>query len=186
MRSIRVLAATLLLVPALLLAQANEAAFQLESTVGLDHATCSDQAHLTLPAGPTEVVVCLTLTNNGVDTLFLHQIVSEQLGVQEPGALYTLPVNASVFYTYAARLDSSTGLVSRWESEDLLGRRYCQIAWSIVTLGRSVLGLTGEGSVLTCDPDTVPVAPIDPMDPVEPVQPVDPVTTPIGPSSYSG
>jgi hypothetical protein len=119
-------------------AQSLQRAFHLESTVGLDRNTCSNTKNLALPAGPASVVVCLRLSNNGVDTLYLHQIVSEQLGVLESSALYTLPVGQSVFYTYALRLNQSTGIVSRWLSEDLLGRRYCQVAWSVVKLGRSL------------------------------------------------
>lgn len=157
----RLLASLLLLVgfaPALLHAQvpaqAQERAFQLESTVGLDPAVCASEQNLNLPAGTTEVVVCLTLANNGVETLYLHQLVSEQLGVLEPAALYTLPAHSSVFYTYAVPVSATTGLVSRWVSEDLSGGRYCAIAWSVVSLGRSLFGSGGHsGNGLICEPD---------------------------------
>jgi hypothetical protein len=57
-----------------------------------------------------------------------------------------------VFYTYAVPVSGSTGLVSRWVSEDLAGRRYCEIAWSVVTLGRSLFGTGGPaGTGLSCE-----------------------------------
>jgi hypothetical protein len=153
-------ALSLLAAPTLLVAQDRERAFQFESTVGLDPTSCASERNFSAPAGTTEVVVCLTLANNGLETLYLHQLVSEQLGVLEPAALYTLPAQSSVFYTYAAPVSGTTGLVSRWVSEDLSGRRYCDIAWSVVTLGRAMFGAGpsagGEiGSGLTCEPESV-------------------------------
>ena len=152
------LALGLCAVPMAALGQSVQRAFHLESTVGVDSRSCSNTQNLALPAGPANVVVCLRLSNNGVDTLYLHQIVSEQLGVLESAALYTLPAGQSVLYTYPLRLTQSTGIASRWLSEDLLGRRYCQVAWSVVKLGRALPDglVTGAG-----DPGTreLPVKP---------------------------
>ncbi len=145
MRLSTVFVLTLLLAPGVLLAQAQDRAFQLESTVGLDPSSCASDQNLNLPGGASEVVVCLTLANNGLETLYLHQLVSEQLGVLDPAALYTLPAHSAVFYTYAVPVSATAGLVSRWVSEDLSGQRYCAIAWSVVTLGRTLFG-TGSGS----------------------------------------
>lgn len=112
-------------------ASADGYGIHLESTVSLG-TECGSDSHLTLPPGDHTVTVCLSARNGTDQTMYLHDIVAERLGPLVEESLYTLPADASVFYTYPIRLARSAALVSRWIAWGEGGRSGCAVAWSLI------------------------------------------------------
>jgi hypothetical protein len=82
-------------------------------TVGLDPALCATTGAITV--GPnTAVTYCYEVTNTGLTTLGLHDLVDSELGVILDGFTFALAPQASVFLTQTAVITQTTVNTATW------------------------------------------------------------------------
>ena len=82
-------------------------------TVGLDPAVCASADEITV--GPnTPVTYCYEVTNTGVTTFGLHDLVDSELGVILDGFSFGLMPEASVFVTQTAVITETTVNMATW------------------------------------------------------------------------
>jgi subtilisin-like proprotein convertase family protein len=85
----------------------------LDKTVGTDPAVCATTDVINVIAGTT-VVYCYEVTNSGLTTLNLHDLVDSELGSLLNGFAYALTPGASVFLTETAVINVTTVNTATW------------------------------------------------------------------------
>lgn len=85
----------------------------LNKTVGLDPSVCATTDVITVQAG-TEVVYCYEVTNTGLTTLGLHDLMDSELGSILDGFAFALAPGASVFLTQTAVINTNTTNSATW------------------------------------------------------------------------
>ncbi len=87
---------------------------QLDKTVGTDPGVCASTESIQVPAG-TDVTYCFEVTNLGLVTLNLHDVVDSELGqLLGPDFSFSLAPAASVFFTVTTQITQTTVNTATW------------------------------------------------------------------------
>jgi hypothetical protein len=85
----------------------------LSKTVGTDPSACADAGEIDVAEG-TPVTYCFEVTNTGLTTLTLHDLVDSHLGTILDGFPFSLMPGASIFVTQTAVITQTTVNTATW------------------------------------------------------------------------
>ncbi|MCA9972931.1 MAG: hypothetical protein KC425_22090, partial [Anaerolineales bacterium] len=119
----------------------------LNKTVGTDPSACASSSSIV--TGPnTDVTYCYEVTNAGLITLTLHDLVDTELGTILSGLAYDLGPGASVFVTQTANITQTTVNTATWTA-------YNAGPTDVATASASATVVVVPTAPLTCNGPTV-------------------------------